>query len=80
MLNSVREGDKLKPRLGPKPASVKNAREVHTVLSVKKLIAGETDADGYFMTQQDVDGDGGYWIMTDKLDEWHALSLFRSTV
>ena len=58
-----------------------SARQVQYVTKVKKLEVNEGsnhDARKPYLSQIDVDGEGGYWIKTDKTKgEWWAWSLFR---
>lgn len=68
-------GQKVKPRLGPKPSGIKNAREVHIITEVKELIIDSSEG---MCSQIDIDNEGGYWIKTDKLHEWYSWIWFRN--
>jgi len=74
-------GQTVRPRLGPKPPGIRNARELHVITEVKKLGLWDgdfnQDDDGYFHSQTEIDNEGGYWIKTDKLREWYAWIWFR---
>lgn len=51
-----------------------SARQVQHVKAVKTLVVN----DHLHMSQEEIDGEGGYWIKTDYTKgEWWAWSLFR---
>lgn len=55
-----------------------SARKIQRVTDVHKLNANEKSPDGFVLTEDDIRGEGGYWIKTDfTKGEWWAWSLFR---
>jgi hypothetical protein len=58
-----------------------SARQIHHITDVQKLEVNEGqryDPQKPYLSQADVDGEGGYWIKTDKTKGgWWAWSLFR---
>lgn len=76
----------LSPRVGipvklRKGQLLLSARRLQYVTHIKKLETNEEqnyDARKPYLSQADIDGEGGYWIKTDHTKgEWWAWSLFR---
>jgi hypothetical protein len=58
-----------------------SARQVQHITGVKELEVNEGrsyDARRPYLSQSDIDGEGGFWIQTEYTKgEWWAWSLFR---